>query len=122
MRKLSAADVRVGVRCRLKADEDCGAVSAVERFAREHQTPYLNVIIAHLGGEGSCSQDRTIVKFLDEELFHTVSGDGGYGHNSVLTDHLYSAEPAAPFTTNTLGDFPKKPKTRRIKNATLPTL
>jgi len=119
MRQLLPSEVVAGRKCKLLLDYSCGAAGGMLRMTEHRETKYVNVLITD---DPNHTRDRIIVKFLDPEFARMASGDGGYEHNSVYPTYLYSDEPIKPYTTNTLGDFPKKPRKRRPKDATLPTL
>lgn len=103
-RHIEPEEITPGLRCLLRVHHS-GVASSIERLCRENNIVYTKVDITE---KLEAWRDRVIVKFLDPDLRSYACGDGGPGHNSCYKMNFYEDEPPAPFTTNKLGDFPKK--------------
>ena len=103
-RKLALEELKPGVKCLLEVWHS-GVADSIERFCRDRDRKYAKIEVTD---QMSMRSERIVVKFLEPDLFTYACGDGGPGHNSCYKMHFYEDAPPAPFSTNTLGDFPKK--------------
>lgn len=95
---------------RIKITDDC-CQNIWNAFRRKPEDQRVaSVQITSLTDLGIPDEEVT-VKFLDPLLYEIANGHGGRGHNAIKEYNFLSViddGPPKPYSTNKLGDFPKK--------------